>query len=54
VLVPLASATPLIGLTPAIAYPIEFWVVLLAVTLEGRRLQANAQPLGSPAAMAAA
>jgi len=34
-LIPLATATLLVGLTPVIAYPIAFWITLLAVTWEG-------------------
>jgi Glycosyltransferase family 87 len=34
-LIPLATATPLVGITPTIAYPIAFWITLLAVTWEG-------------------
>ena len=36
-LIPLVSATLLAGATPPVAYPVSFWVVLLALTLEGRR-----------------
>jgi hypothetical protein len=35
VVIPLLMAWPLIGLTPPIAYPIAFWVVLLAVIVVG-------------------
>lgn len=34
-LIPLVTATALTGLTPLIAYPVLFWVALLAVTWEG-------------------
>jgi hypothetical protein len=34
-LIPLATATFLAGITPVIAYPVLFWVTLLAVTFEG-------------------
>ncbi len=37
ILVPLATATVLVGVTPGIAYPVAFWVTLLAVTWEGVR-----------------
>ena len=56
-LVPLATSTFLIGITPGIAYPVLFWVVLLSVTVEGMRrrrpaispsMDARAEP--SPAA----
>ena len=52
-LIPLATATPLVGVTPVIAYPLLFWVVLLAVTWEGgamrrtERLRAQGNPVGS-------
>ena len=36
-LMPLVSATILAGATPPVAYPVSFWVILLALTLEGRR-----------------
>jgi alpha-1,2-mannosyltransferase len=36
-LVPLATATLLAGITPGIAYPVLFWVVLVAVTWVGIR-----------------
>ena len=36
-LIPLVSATPLVGITPTIAYPILFWVTLLAVIWEAVR-----------------
>ena len=35
VLIPLVTATPLVGITPTVAYPIVFWAALLAVTWEG-------------------
>lgn len=34
-LIALATSTPLVGLTPPVAYPIAFWITLLAVTWEG-------------------
>jgi hypothetical protein len=45
-LVPLATATFLVGITPGIAYPIVFWVVLLAVTYEGLSAGRRAARLG--------
>lgn len=36
-LVPLATATLLVGITPGIAYPVLFWVVLVGITWAGRR-----------------
>jgi alpha-1,2-mannosyltransferase len=36
-LIPLATATVLVGITPAIAYPVLFWVTLLAVARLGIR-----------------
>ncbi len=36
-LIPLVTATPLIGLTPLAAYPVAFWVTLVAVLLVGIR-----------------
>ena len=46
-LIPLATATPLVGVTPTIAYPLLFWVALLAVTWEGtarRRASLSGEP----------
>jgi Glycosyltransferase family 87 len=37
VVIPLASATFLLGITPPVAYPIAFWVALGGVVLEGMR-----------------
>ena len=34
--IPLATAWPLVGVTPPIAYPIAFWVALLAIIAVGR------------------
>jgi hypothetical protein len=36
-LVPLSTATLLVGITPGIAYPILFWVVLVAIVWVGLR-----------------
>ena len=50
VLVPLATATLLVGITPGITYPILFWVVLLAVTWAGLRdgrRAARLEPIGA-------
>jgi len=42
--IPLVTATVLTGLTPVIAYPVLFWVALLAVTWEGIAMR-NSQTL---------
>lgn len=44
--IPLVTAWPLLGVTPTMAYPIVFWVTLLATFLVGRgaRAQAVAEP----------
>lgn len=34
--IPLATAWPLVGVTPAIAYPVVFWVTLIVIFLVGR------------------
>ena len=44
VLVPLATAVFLIGLTPAPAYPIAFWVTLVALVVVGLRDGAPERP----------
>ena len=36
VLVPLATSVPLVGISPAVTYPLAFWVTLLAVVWLGR------------------
>ena len=46
-LVPLATSTMLIGLSPPIAYPIGFWMILLGLAWAGRR------PLGASPVTAA-
>ena len=52
-LIPLATATALVGVTPVVAYPLLFWATLLAVTWEGgamrrtERLRAQGNPVGS-------
>jgi len=43
--IPLLTATILLGATPPIAYPVAFWVVILALVLEGRRAR---QPATGP------
>ena len=40
--IPLVTAWPLVGVTPAIAYPVVFWVTLLATLLVGRAARAQA------------
>jgi hypothetical protein len=45
-LVPLATAIFLVGITPGIAYPIVFWIMLLAVTYEGVSAGRRAARLG--------
>jgi len=47
VVIPLVTAVPLAGLTPPIAYPLAYWVTLVAVVVEGRRL-ARAVPPAMP------
>jgi alpha-1,2-mannosyltransferase len=42
VLIPLATSTFLVGISPPVAYPIAFWVTLLAVTFEGVRERRSA------------
>ena len=39
--IPLVSAWPLVGLTPAFVYPVAFWVTLLATLLVGRGARAQ-------------
>ena len=39
--IPLVSAWPLVGLTPAFVYPVAFWVTLLATQLVGRGARAQ-------------
>jgi alpha-1,2-mannosyltransferase len=48
ILIPLVSATPLVGATPTLAYPIQFWVTLLAVTWESVRDRRETSALGAP------
>jgi Glycosyltransferase family 87 len=49
VLIPLATAVPIIGFTPHIAYPLAYWVTLIAVVVVGYR----ARTIWSPAAKSA-
>jgi hypothetical protein len=42
--IPLATSLPLIGLTPAAAYPVLFWVSLLAPAIVGRRRTGTSGP----------
>jgi alpha-1,2-mannosyltransferase len=42
VLIPLVTAWPLVGLTPPIAYPLAFWVTLVAVVVVGARAEREA------------
>lgn len=46
VAIPLVTAWPLVGLTPAVVYPIAFWVALVATLVVGRA----ARPAEPPAA----
>ena len=56
IVIPLVSAVPLTGLTPPIAYPLAYWVTLVAVVVEGRRPaaapgQLSQQPVPEPGAI---
>ncbi|MEO8424796.1 MAG: glycosyltransferase family 87 protein [Actinomycetota bacterium] len=42
--IPLATAWPLIGLTPPITYPIVFWVTLVATLFVGRAARRSTEP----------
>jgi hypothetical protein len=47
--IPLVTAWPLVAVTPAIAYPVAFWVTLLATTWVGRAARggtAIGEPVG--------
>jgi hypothetical protein len=44
--IPLATAWPLVGITPPVAYPIVFWATLLAVFLVGHAARDPRQSLG--------
>jgi hypothetical protein len=39
--IPLATAFPLVGITPPVVYPIVFWVSLVATAVVGVRSRAN-------------
>jgi alpha-1,2-mannosyltransferase len=52
--IPLASTTLIVGMTPGIAYPVAFWVTLLAVAWFGLRDGREAAPRGLDAAPGAA
>ncbi len=43
-LVPLATAWPLVGITPPVVYPLVFWSTLVAVAIVGRRTRPGATP----------
>jgi hypothetical protein len=49
VLIPLATAVPIIGFTPHVAYPLAYWVTLIALVVVGSR----AWTISSPAAISA-
>ncbi|HEX4898761.1 MAG TPA: glycosyltransferase family 87 protein [Candidatus Limnocylindrales bacterium] len=58
VVIPLVTAVPLTGTTPPIADPLAYWVTLVAVVVEGRRLaragaagQLSLQPVPEPGAI---
>jgi hypothetical protein len=36
VLIPIATSVPLVGISPPAAYPVAFWVTLIAVVVAGR------------------
>jgi len=42
--IPLATAWPLVGLTPPAVYPLAFWITLVAVLLVGARAQRGMAP----------
>lgn len=42
--IPLATAWPLVGITPAVVYPLVFWLTLMAVAIVGRRTRPGAIP----------
>jgi len=39
IVIPLVTSVPLVGITPPVAYPVAFWVTLIAVVLAGRSEQ---------------
>ena len=48
IVIPLVSAVPLTGLTPPFAYPLAYWVALVAVVVEGGRLARTGADAGAP------
>ena len=48
IVIPLVSAVPLTGMTPPIAYPLAYWVALVAVVVEGGRLARTGADAGAP------
>ncbi|HSL77846.1 MAG TPA: glycosyltransferase family 87 protein [Candidatus Limnocylindrales bacterium] len=46
VVIPLVTAWPLVGITPPVAYPVAFWVTLIAVFLVGHAATDPRQSLG--------
>jgi hypothetical protein len=42
VLIPLATAWPLVNITPPIVYPLAFWITLVAVVVVGARARREA------------
>jgi hypothetical protein len=44
-IIPLATAVPLVAVTPAIVYPVAFWLTLLAVLMVGVRARSQ-EPAG--------
>ena len=46
VVIPLVTAWPLVGITPPMAYPLVFWVTLIAVFLVGHAAKDPRQSLG--------
>jgi len=47
-LVPLATAVPFVNLIPPVTYAIAYWVTLLAVVIEGRRMVAAGSSASRP------
>ena len=45
--IPLVTAWPLLGITPPVAYPLVFWVTLLATLLVGRAARRSTDGTGS-------
>ncbi len=44
VAIPLATAWPLVGVTPPFVYPVVFWVALVAVVVVGLRARRSTEP----------